>query len=283
MRIRRNKLGGGRAIPMIVLEKEDFFELIPVLVRRVHRHVRQLEMLGYLDPKNYGSDDGADVTEDDVSPSGRRRNFWSRFMYGYLRTSQWIAGTIWMTMPDFIISSPGGYRSYLLDVCFEVRQWAKLGLRFLPLPGDIIPTDSLETHLRGVKSRVRSWGDRGTELYGKLKFVQAVINREREGSSSESKVTREDAERIALEIRSTSEPLFLAARDIAERHGIVQNTLEKRLERWRASSHQGTDWVEANNPNKREARFLYRLASVAPLVADLTAKKKRQTNRQTKK
>lgn len=62
---------------------------------------------------------------------------------------------------------------------------------------------------------------------------------------------------------------WLTHGDIAERFGFDREPLRKRLERYRAKHHDCYPEVADSDRKPRESRYLYRLSSVEPLIAQL--------------
>ena len=63
------------------------------------------------------------------------------------------------------------------------------------------------------------------------------------------------------------EPLdaYFSAAQLAEMYGLSRDAPRKRLERWRASN-RGSGWMEDTERTSREARYLYRLGAVKPVI-----------------
>jgi hypothetical protein len=77
----------------------------------------------------------------------------------------------------------------------------------------------------------------------------------------------------------------LSPRELADKHGVNLDALNKRLERWRYEHDAG--YSEVTNSRRNEPKYLYDEMAVMPVIADLKNKKpataKRPTNVQRKK
>jgi hypothetical protein len=61
---------------------------------------------------------------------------------------------------------------------------------------------------------------------------------------------------------------FVGCSELAKRHGIKVDVLAKRLERWRLKHPQQVDkdWLEKDDPQSHQPRFLYRLGAIQDMV-----------------
>jgi hypothetical protein len=76
----------------------------------------------------------------------------------------------------------------------------------------------------------------------------------------------------------------LSPRELADKHGVRLQALNKRLERWRYEHDAG--YYEVSNPKKNEPHYVYDETAVMPVIDDLKARSavaKRPTNVQRKK
>lgn len=71
--------------------------------------------------------------------------------------------------------------------------------------------------------------------------------------------------------------------DLARRFGVDQETLRKRLDRWRGKNQGSADWAQDSDAQSREARYLYRCRAVRPIIDDLRASDETTGERPTKK
>ena len=75
--------------------------------------------------------------------------------------------------------------------------------------------------------------------------------------------------------------IYLPAREIAQLFSLPQDALEKRLQRYRRTNHNG--WNQMSDPRSHEARYLYQLSAVRPIVDDMKRPRKTSPKRPSKK
>ncbi|MCL4741616.1 MAG: hypothetical protein KJZ54_05360 [Phycisphaerales bacterium] len=86
---------------------------------------------------------------------------------------------------------------------------------------------------------------------------------------------RPDADTVSSSPQPAGQPLptsgMFTATDLAERFGVPIHALRKRLERWRAENLFGKGWVEDGSPESRNAKYLYDVSAVRPIIDALLA------------
>ncbi|HUW31674.1 MAG TPA: hypothetical protein VM223_08695, partial [Planctomycetota bacterium] len=73
---------------------------------------------------------------------------------------------------------------------------------------------------------------------------------------------------------------FLTPRELSERFGVPYQALRKRLERFRKSNFNG--WNQVSDPLPREARYLFQVAAVKPILDELKASSEMSSERPAK-
>jgi hypothetical protein len=101
------------------------------------------------------------------------------------------------------------------------------------------------------------------------KAAGARRNSKSGGKSAAGKSTRSESGGSPSAPRSGLSPdVFMSELEIAREAGVNQDTLRKRLPKWR-QSHNNNDWTQVANPRPRDPRYLYRWGSLQPLLDDL--------------
>jgi hypothetical protein len=72
---------------------------------------------------------------------------------------------------------------------------------------------------------------------------------------------------------------WLSCADIARHNGLNEKALAKRLETFRRKSDDGWRADESSSRRPRDPKYVYKLASVQPIVADMKAKDEESTGR----
>lgn len=72
----------------------------------------------------------------------------------------------------------------------------------------------------------------------------------------------------ATQEREPPDDAFLSEADLARVGGVKQDTLRKRLPKWR-KAHQNNDWLMVENPRPRDPRYQYRWGSIKALVLSI--------------
>jgi hypothetical protein len=74
---------------------------------------------------------------------------------------------------------------------------------------------------------------------------------------------------------------YLSSAKLAEVFNVAADALRTRLNRWRAVNHSG--WIENSDPGPREAKYLYRVGAVRPIIDAVRATSKTTSERPAKK
>lgn len=72
---------------------------------------------------------------------------------------------------------------------------------------------------------------------------------------------------------SATERAFASASDLAARHGVDQEALRKRLDRFRRQSFGPQSWIENAERGPRDPKYLYSMEAAAPIIESLKARK----------